>query len=119
MLAYPSAVSACLCARSSLLRPNMVSLPRGAVGVRCARCCVYRRPESGCYNTPPTNARDPGEAACNVPRSPPDIKNMNALIILVLLLSISFTVTLLGKQAITTYYQSDYYYVKRTRNRSR
>lgn len=44
---------------------------------------------------------------------------MNALVILVLLLSISFTVTQLGKKAIEAYYQSDYYYVRLNRSRDR
>ena len=45
------------------------------------------------------------------------MKSMNALVILLLLLSISFTVTQLGKKAITAYYQSAYYYQRSTRNR--
>lgn len=60
-----------------------------------------------------------GGTACNVLRFPPDIKNMNALVILLLLLTGSYFVTQLGKWAIESYYQSAYYYVKVNRNRGR
>lgn len=56
---------------------------------------------------------------CNVPHPLPDIKSMNALVILLLILTGSYFLTQLGKWAIESYYQSAYYYVRVNRNRGR